>query len=61
MHLAFGFGNHVCLGQHLARLEARIMLEELFTRFDEMELAGAPEVTASTHVNGLARLPMVFR
>jgi cytochrome P450 len=61
MHLAFGFGNHVCLGQHLARLEARIMFEELFDRFSAIELAGDPVVTASTHVNGLAALPVVLR
>jgi cytochrome P450 len=60
MHLAFGFGNHVCLGQHLARLEARVMFEELFARFSDIRLDGQPVVTASTHVSGLSSLPVVF-
>ena len=36
-HLAFGFGSHYCLGQALARLEGRIVLEEMLTRWPEWE------------------------
>jgi cytochrome P450 len=38
-HIAFGFGPHTCLGQHLARAEMQIMLTRLFDRFPTLELA----------------------
>jgi cytochrome P450 len=42
MHLAFGFGEHVCLGATLARMESRIFLEELLSRFAAYEVTGRP-------------------
>ena len=41
-HVAFGYGAHVCLGQHLARMEMRILWEELFARIDSVEMDGEP-------------------
>ena len=42
-HLAFGFGTHFCLGASIARLELRVMFEELLRRIPDMRLApGAP-------------------
>lgn len=41
-HLAFGFGPHQCVGQHLARLELRVGLEALFCRAPQLSLAAAP-------------------
>jgi cytochrome P450 len=41
-HVAFGHGVHVCLGQHLARLEMRIALPELLKRFPSLHLAVPP-------------------
>jgi len=38
-HLSFGQGAHYCLGAPLARLEATIALEQLFTRFPDLDLA----------------------
>ncbi len=58
--LAFGTGAHVCLGQHLARLEMRILFEELLPKLKSVRLAGAPRYVESTFVNGLKSLPIEF-
>ena len=60
VHLAFGFGEHVCLGASLARLEARIFYEELLARFPGYEVAGPAERVLSTTVAGIRRLPVVL-
>ena len=60
-HLAFGFGEHLCLGAPLARLEARVLFEELLARFPGFELAGEPEMLPSRLMHSLERLPVVFR
>ncbi len=59
-HLAFGFGEHVCLGSSLARLEARVFFEELLARHPRFRLAGEPTYTSSTLVNGARTLPVVL-
>ncbi|MCC2601126.1 cytochrome P450 [Sphingopyxis yananensis] len=58
--IAFGFGAHVCLGQHLARMEMRIFMEELLPRIKKLELAGDPARVESVFVGGLKRLPIRF-
>jgi cytochrome P450 len=58
--LAFGYGPHVCLGQHLAKLEMRIFFEELLSRVGSISLAGEPALTASNFVQGLKQLPISF-
>jgi cytochrome P450 len=58
--VAFGFGGHVCLGQHLARMEMRILMEELLPRLTSIELAGEPARVESVFVGGLKRLPIRF-
>jgi cytochrome P450 len=58
--VAFGYGGHVCLGQHLARMEMRILMEELLPRLTSLELAGAPARVEATFVGGLKRLPIRF-
>jgi cytochrome P450 len=60
-HLAFGFGEHLCLGAPLARLEARVLFEELLARHPGFELAGEPELLHSRLMHGVERLPVVFR
>lgn len=60
-HLAFGYGAHVCLGQYLAKLEMRILFEELLQRISSIELDGAGAMTASWFVNGPKRLPVRYR
>jgi cytochrome P450 len=58
--VAFGYGAHVCLGQHLARMEMRILMEEMLPRLSSLELAGQPARVESTFVGGLKRLPIRF-
>ncbi|KTE38587.1 MULTISPECIES: cytochrome P450 [unclassified Sphingopyxis] len=60
-HLAFGYGPHLCLGQHLAKMEIRIFFEELLARVDAIELAGDPAWVASNFVSGLKRLPIAYK
>ena len=60
-HLAFGYGAHVCLGQHLARLEMRIFWETLLQRLERVELAGTPTRTAANFVSGPKSVPIRYR
>ena len=60
-HVAFGFGAHVCLGQHLARMEMAAMYRELLRRVEHFELAGDPKYMQSTFVGGLKSLPIHYR
>ncbi len=60
-HLAFGIGEHFCLGAHLARRSQRALLAELVRRLDSIELAGEPERIHSSFVVGLKKLPLRYR
>jgi cytochrome P450 len=57
-HIGFAFGQHFCLGAHLARLILRIEFEELLSRFSTVELAGEPLGVWSNFVGGLKYLPV---
>jgi cytochrome P450 len=59
-HISFGSGAHFCLGQHLAKLEMRILFEELLPRLKFLELDGEPRQTQSWFVNGPKYLPIRF-
>jgi hypothetical protein len=60
-HVAFGYGAHVCLGQHLARMEMRILWEELFARIDSVEMDGQPRRMAANFVCGPKAVPIRFK
>jgi hypothetical protein len=60
-HLAFGVGEHFCMGAHLARKTSGAIFRELVTRLESVELAGTPERTASNLVPGLKHLPIRYR
>ena len=60
-HLSFGQGGpHVCLGMWLARLELRVLLQELVARVRQIEPAGAHQYLRSNFVGGIKRLPLRF-
>jgi cytochrome P450 family 142 subfamily A polypeptide 1 len=61
-HVAFGFGVHFCLGANLARLELRVLFEELLDRLPDVELAdpAEPEFRPANFVSGYERLPVRF-
>jgi cytochrome P450 len=60
-HVAFGYGAHVCLGQHLGRMEMRILWEELLPRLESVELDGQPTRTAASFVCGPKSVPIRFK
>jgi cytochrome P450 len=59
-HLAFGIGQHVCLGLNLARLEVRLLFEEVLARLHELELTGPVERARSNFVNTISSMPVRF-
>jgi hypothetical protein len=59
-HLGFGSGVHLCLGAHLARLEASAVLHELGRRVRRLELAGEPVRGTNPILRGMARLPLTL-
>jgi cholest-4-en-3-one 26-monooxygenase len=60
-HMAFGSGGpHFCLGANLARLEIRIMFEELLRRFPDIQPAGPHQRLRSNFINGIKHLPVVM-
>ncbi len=60
-HIAFGGGPHVCLGQHLARLEIDAVLVEVLTRMADIAIPHEPEWLASTFISGPKSMPVTFK
>ena len=60
-HLSFGYAEHFCMGAGLARLESRLLLEELLVRWPSYELAGPVERLPSRFVRGIGKLPLVLQ
>ena len=59
-HVAFGYGVHFCLGAALARMEISSFFSELIPRLASIELAGTPQLAATTFVGGLKHLPIRY-
>jgi cytochrome P450 len=57
-HLAFGIGEHFCLGAGFARKEIKVMFQELFRRFPDIDVAGPEERLRSNFINGIKHLPV---
>lgn len=58
-HMAFGRGGpHMCLGNALARIELRVMFEDLVSRVDKVERAGDVDFLRSNFVHGIKRMPV---
>lgn len=58
-HMTFGRGGpHLCLGNALARIELRVMFEDLISRIDKVELTGEIDYLRSNFVHGIKRMPV---
>ena len=57
-HVGFGLGTHFCLGANLARLEIKVIFEEIIARFERFELAGPLAWTNNNRLLGLTHLPV---
>lgn len=60
-HLAFGIGEHFCLGANLARLELRVVFRHLVQRLEHVEPAGPVERLHSSFLGGIKRMPIRWR
>jgi cytochrome P450 len=60
-HIGFGFGPHMCIGMHTAKLEMTILWEELLPHLSSVELAGEVKLAPTNFVGGLQQLPIRFK
>lgn len=59
-HLAFGYGQHRCLGARLAQLQLRVMLSEILARIPDMEFNGEVKRLRSNFINGIKYMPVKY-
>ena len=60
-HLAFGFGEHFCMGAHLARIEIDILFRHLLARVESFEVAGQVQRLSSITNGSIKHLPVDYR
>ncbi len=60
LHLAYGHGSHMCLGQHLATLEVARFFRELLSRLDHIEMSQPPSWVQAIFVGGLKSMPVKY-
>ena len=60
-HLAFGIGEHFCLGAGFARKEVKVMFEELFDRYPNIKVTGEPDRLRSSFINGIKHLEVDYK
>jgi cholest-4-en-3-one 26-monooxygenase len=59
-HIAFGIGEHYCLGANFARMQLRCILREVLTRLPDLQLAGKPAFQRSNFIAGIKRMPVKY-
>ncbi len=59
-HVAFGIGEHFCLGANLARMQLDAILREVLTRLPDLSVAGPPAFQRSNFIHGIKRMPVRF-
>ena len=60
-HIAFGVGEHYCVGAHVARLELSVIFRHLLPRLEEAELTGPISRLRSNLIGGVKRLPIRYK
>ncbi|HBL08710.1 MAG TPA: cytochrome P450, partial [Acidimicrobiaceae bacterium] len=60
-HIGFGGGGaHFCLGANLARMELRLMFDEICRRIPDVQPAGEVQLLRSNFINGIKHMPVSF-
>jgi cytochrome P450 len=59
-HLAFGIGEHFCLGSRLGLMQIEAMFSALLTRFPDMRMTAEPDYVGSNFISGIRKLPVAF-
>ena len=59
-HRAFGIGEHFCMGSHLARLELKVIFEEILKRINNPRFNGDINWLRSNFINGIKSMPISF-